>query len=77
MPTTQESATMTDEDDDFIPFLGSPRPPRTPEQQVAHVAAVRRAVERMKARIAAAMPAVDVTVGKAKDSDPDHPSSQI
>jgi len=66
---------MTD-DDDFIPFLGSPRPPKTPEQQVAHVAAIRRAVERMKNRIAASVPAEDITVGKTGDHDLDVEADQ-
>jgi len=41
---------MMDEDEDFIPFLGSPTPPRTPEEQAARLAHVRRQVERIKAK---------------------------
>jgi len=36
------------EDDDFIPFLGTPSAPRTPEEQAARLAYVRRQVERIK-----------------------------
>lgn len=41
---------MTDENDDFIPFLGTPSAPRTPEEQAARLAHVRRQVERIKAK---------------------------
>jgi len=44
----------TQDDDAFIPFLGSPRPPRTPEEQKLFCDRVRAQVARLKARKAAA-----------------------
>jgi len=37
-------------DDDFIPFLGTPTTTRTPEEQAARLAHVRRQVDRVRAQ---------------------------
>jgi len=61
-----------DDEDDFIPFLGTydgnPRPPRTPEQQKLFCDRVRAQVARLKARKTAvgADPDVPDTEDQAK-----------